>query len=362
MPRAALLALALLSLPGAAAPSGRLAVVDIATPPTMVGLGIQLTQAVGDAARKQGYSVVGSGDIRKALGADRYQELVDCGPSAACAASRLTGLRADRAVLGSLGRDERNYVVKLWLLDLRAGKVVAEVDRSILIASRRLVQDVTDAIPPLLRGEGERRGTLTITTKVKGAEVTLNGEPVGQAPVTAQLKPGRYRVQVSKQNHMAVDRLVDVNAGQTTVEEVRLIPLPGVRLEPEPVAAAEKKPGPSESGLSLPWTAWVAFGAGAAAAGTGGYLGLRARTTEGKLTLGRNPATGVYSGTRAQALAGRQDAFMANVLYAAAGVAAAGGVLLTLFAQPPDAAQPSGVKAGAVVGPSGPAAVVQGSF
>lgn len=352
--------LALLSIPGAAAPSGgkRLAVVDLATPPTMVGLGFQLTQAVVDAAREQGYVTIQPGEVRKGLGEDKYKELTNCGPSPACAAAKMTGLfTADRAVLGSLRRDEKNYLVQLWLLDLKAGKVVAEVDRAILIASRRLVQDVTDAIPPLLRGEGERRGTLTITSAVKGAEVVLNGEVVGATPVTTQLKPGRYQIQVSKKNYMAVQRLVDVNAGQTTVEEVRLILLPGMRAEPELVAdAGGAKAG--EATLSLPWTAWVAFSVAAAAGGTGGYLGLQARIVEGNLKLSRDPVTGIYGGTRAQALAGRDQAMTANILYATALAAAAGGVLLTVYA-PPEAPP---VKAGALLGPSGPVAAVQGQF
>ncbi len=357
MPRAALLALALLSLPAAAAPSGRkLAVVDLATPPTMVGLGFQLTQVVTDAAREQGYQVTLPGEIRKSLGEDRYRELVGCGPAPACAASRLGTFGADRAVLGALRRDEKNYLVQLWLVDLKAGKVIAEVDRAILIASRRLVQDVTDAVPPLLRGEGERRGTLTITSAVKGAEVMLNGEIIGLTPVSAQLKPGRYQVQVTKKNYMAVQRLVDVNAGQTTVEEVRLILLPGKRAEPELVASGGARPE-GEAGLSLPWTAWVAFGTSAVAAGTGGYLGLQARVAEGRLKAGQDPVTGVYSGTRAEALAGRTNAFAANILYGTALAAAAGGVLLTVYA-PPEAP----VKAGAAIGPSGPVAAVQGRF
>src|SRR5262245_49236380 len=117
MPRAALLALALLSTPGAAAPSGRrLAVVDLATPPTMVGLGVQLTQAVVEAARAQGYSVVPPGEIRKALGEDGYKELERCGASPDCFTQKVAGrFAADRAVLGSLRRDEKNYLVQLWL-------------------------------------------------------------------------------------------------------------------------------------------------------------------------------------------------------------------------------------------------------
>ncbi|HZN91343.1 MAG TPA: PEGA domain-containing protein, partial [Myxococcales bacterium] len=263
----------------------------------------------------------------------------------------------DRAVLGTLRRDEKNYLVQLWLLDLKGGKVIAEVDRAILIASRRLVQDVTDAVPPLLRGEGERFGKLTITSPVKGAEVMLNGEPLGRTPVSTQLKPGRYEIQVTKKNHMAVQRLVDVNAGQTTVEEVRLILLPGMRAEPEAVASAGDKAG-GEAAPSLPWTAWLAFGTSAVAAGTGGYLGIQARNIEGRLQLGKDPVTGVYAGTRAEALAGRNNAVAANVFYGVALAAAAGGVLLTVYA-PPEAPP---VKAGASIGPSGPVAAIQGSF
>ena len=359
MSRAALLALALLSLPVAAAPSGRrLAVVDLATPPTMVGLGFQLTQVVVDAAREQGYQLLQPGDLRKALGEDRYRELMGCGAVPACAGAKLAGFfTPDRAVLGTLRRDEKNYLVQLWLLDLKGGKVIAEVDRAILIASRRLVQDVTDAVPPLLRGEGERFGKLTITSPVKGAEVMLNGEPLGRTPVSTQLKPGRYEIQVTKKNHMAVQRLVDVNAGQTTVEEVRLILLPGMRAEPEAVASAGDKAG-GEPTLSLPWTAWLAFGTSAVAAGTGGYLGIQARVIEGRLQLGQDPVTGIYAGTRAEAVAGRNNAVAANVCYGVALAAAAGGVLLTVYA-PPEAPP---VKAGASIGPSGPVAAIQGSF
>jgi len=359
MPRAALLALSFLSSTVAAAPSGRrLAVVDLATPPTMVGLGAQIAQEVVDAARGQGYQVVAPGDIRKALGEDRYRELTECGAAPACVGAKLSGVvAADRVVLGTLGRDQRNYLVQLWLLDLKSDRVLADVDRAILIASRRLVQDVTEAIPPLLRGEGERRGTLRITSTVKGAEVTLNGEQLGMAPVSVQLKPGRYQIQVTRKNHMSVERLVDVNAGETTVEEVRLILLPGMRAEPD--ALATRPAGrASEATVSLPWTAWLAFGVSATAAGTGGYFGLQARLIEGRLRDGRDPDTGVYGGTRAEALAGRTDAVAANVLYGVALAAAAGGVLFTL-STPPEGPP---LKAGVLPGPSGPLAAIQGQF
>src|SRR6185295_129502 len=137
----------------------------------------------------------------------------------------------------------------------------------------------------------------------------------------------------------------------------RLILLPGMKAEPEAVATAGGKAN-GEPTLNLPWTAWLAFGTAAATAGAGGYFGLQARVIQGRLELGKDPVTGIYAGTRAEALAGRSDALAANVLYATALVAAAGGVLLTVYA-PPEAPP---VKAGVLLGPSGPAAAVQGQF
>src|SRR5687767_8672452 len=198
MSRAAPLALALLSAQAAAAgPGRRLAVVDLATPPSMVGLGFQVTQAVLDAARAQGLVVLAPGDLRKTMGEEKYTELTNCGPVPACVTSKLGTFSADRAVLGALRRDEKNYLLQLWLVDLQKQEVAATVDRAILIASRRLIPDATEAIPPLLRGEGERLGMLTINSTVKDVDVVLNGESVGQTPVTRELKPGRYEIQLS---------------------------------------------------------------------------------------------------------------------------------------------------------------------
>ena len=66
------------------------------------------------------------------------------------------------------------------------------MDRAILIASRRLIPDASEAIPPLLRGEREARGTLVVTANVPNARVTVDGEDAGPAPATVRLKPGKH--------------------------------------------------------------------------------------------------------------------------------------------------------------------------
>lgn len=361
MARAASLALALLSAQAAAAGSGRrLAVVDLATPPSMVGLGFQVSQAVVDAARTAGLVVLPPAELRKTMGEEKYTDLTNCGPVPACVSGKLGTFSADQAVLGALRRDEKNYLLQLWLVDLQKQEVIASVDRAILIASRRLIPDTTEAIPPLLRGEGERRGFLTVTSAVKGVDVVLNGEEVGQAPVTRELKPGRYEIQLSKKNYMAVKRLVDVNAGKTTVEDVRMILLPGMRPpeEPEAVASGTLRKRGDEGGGLLPWPAWVAFGAGAASACVGGYAGLQARGIEASLKGGQDPVTGVFTGTRREAIQGREQAVLANVLFGVAAVGVGAGVAFTLLMP----VEGPALKAAVIPTPAGAAAVVQGEL
>src|SRR5207249_3785036 len=128
----------------------------------------------------------------------------------ACAAEKLSVMGATKAVLGRLNRDEKNYVLQLWFIDLNGLNVITEVDRSILIASRRFQKDVDQAIPGFLRGEREAHGTLTINATTQNAQVSINGEFMGVAPITSSLKPGKYEVKVEKPKFLPVKRYVDV--------------------------------------------------------------------------------------------------------------------------------------------------------
>lgn len=332
----------------------------------MVGLGFQVTQAVVDAARAQGFVVVPPGDLRKTMGEEKYTELTNCGPAPACVSGKLGTFSADRAVLGALRRDEKNYLLQLWLIDLKSQEVAASVDRAILIASRRLIPDATEAIPPLLRGEGERRGLLTITATVKDVDVVLNGEDVGRTPVTRELKPGRYEIELSKKNYAPVKRLVDVNAGKTTVEEVRMILLPGMRPPDEPEVAAAgpvRRRGDDGGGPGLlPVPAWLAFGGGVASACVGGYFGLQARAADARLKAGQDPVTGVFTGTRREAIEGRQQALVANILFGVAAAGVGAGVAFTVLMPVQAPAPAPAVKAAVLPAPAGPTAVLQAEF
>lgn len=308
-----------------------LAVVDVHSPPSMMGIAAQVTQAILSAAREQGYQVIAPETLRAELGAKTYEELQKCGGQPICVATRLGRSGAERIVLGTLSRDEKNYLVRLWLLDVGAQSVVAEVDRPILIASRRLMQDVNAAVPGLLRGEREARGRLTVSVNVRGPEVLVDGLPRGTAPLTLELKPGKHEIRVEKRRYLPVDRLVTIEANQTTTEEVRLLLKPGEQPEEDAPAPAVAREAGAGGGWKVPTGVWVAAGVAAAAGGAGAYFGLTARDLERRLEQGYDPDRDLYQGTRQQALTARQQALWANVSFAAAGVALATGAVLMLL-------------------------------
>lgn len=340
----------------------RLAVVELDTPPTMMGLGGQVVQQVLTSAKTLGYLALPPDQVREKLGSHGAERVQKCEGRPRCVAGELGPLGVERAVVGRLSRDDKSYLVKLALVDVASGEVLADVDRSILIASRRFKQDVAEAVPRLLRGQGEARGTLVISANAKNVTVWVEGEQVGKTPVTVQLKPGKHEVRLEKKNYLPIRRLVTVEADQTTNEAFRLILEPGAVDEDErpiPALAATKEKPAETTGLHIRLPAWIAFGTAAASAGAASYFGIVSQRTERELQTGYDPEAQTYSGTRAQALTGRSQARAANILYGVAGAAAVTGVLLTVFDVGGEAAP---VTTGGTATPSGASIFVEGRF
>lgn len=309
-------AVLLLGLPSAALAQQKLAVVGVSTPPSMVGLGSQVSQNVLKTASALGLRATAPELIAAQLGDQQVQEAFNCGKDASCAVSKLQGVVADRAVLGSLTRDDQNYLVKLWLIDLVKGQVVTEVERSIPIASHRLVKDVTAALPGFLRGEQEVKGKVRVFANAKAVEISVDGERLGQTPILLSLKPGKHLVRAEKQAYMPMERYITVELNRTTDEQFRLVRMPGVKspddepAEPEQVTkAGARKVGPS--GSSIPPISW-ALGAGAVlVAGAGGAW----------LLTGEQVAKDQGPNYR-QSTQAREDRQGANRLFVAAGAMA----------------------------------------
>jgi hypothetical protein len=312
---------ATLALAISAAPAGKIALIDLDT--TMIGMASQVTQALKEAAAREKLAIVTADELRTKLGSKKYNELIKCSGKPPCLSLALADLpEITRAVSGSLSVDEKNYVLRLSLVDLRSLAIVADVDRSILIASRRFQRDVKELSGPLLRGEREARGTLVVKTNAKNAQVTVNGEFIGVAPVTLQLKPGKHEVKVERPKYLPVSRLVDLEPNQTFTAEIRMILKPGEKVDEDVPALVANNGGEGQGqGFRIRPPTIVAGGAALVAFGVGTVFGIQSSSGEKQLLSGYNKDTGIYAGKRTDAFAVHNNATLANVSFAVAGAA-----------------------------------------
>jgi len=337
----------------------RLAVVEVDAP-ELTGLAMQVAHAVEVEAQAQKFEVVGVQELRGKLDVKAYDALKKCGGNGVCASSALRGLGISRVVLGSLGRDEKNYLLKLWLIDVDAGRVIADVDRPILIAARRFQKDVEQAVPALLRGESEARGTLVLTSSAPNADLFLNGVLQGKGEVTLQLKPGKYEVRGERKKYLSTTRLVNVEANQETREELKLLLKPGEVPDAPVAAVAPKKTDEVAQGGAVSPATWVLGGVALAAAGVGLGFGLVARKQEDGLRAGYDTATQTYSGTRKTALEQNRNAIVADVSFGIAGAAAISAVIVGIVSA--SSSSKPAVTIAPTAGPSGAGLCVGGAF
>ncbi|MGI5864157.1 MAG: PEGA domain-containing protein [Myxococcales bacterium] len=355
---------ALLALPSGAAQAQaktKLAVVRLWSPPNLAGIAAKLTLDLEAVAATESYAVLPSAQVEQLLGAQSFAALQACNGKSACIAAHAGGLPADRMVVGTLDRNESSYLVRLYLVDLSGPTVISSVDRSILIASRRLHQDVHAALPRLLRGEEEAKGKVIITTSARGATVYLDAAAVGTTPCTVEGKPGKHALKVVKDGYLPVERFVTIEVDGAEEISLLLTPVAGrAPAEQAPVAANLKAEPEGAGGIAIPAGAWAAGGVALAAAGVGGFFGARVSEVEGRAGT-RAP----YQITRAEALGAERDALIANLCFGAAGAAAVTAVLLTIFTsgdESEDKPAPVPTVPTVILSSSGASLAVGGSF
>ncbi len=340
------------------------AIVDVDSPDMMIGLANQVTKVVLDSAAQLKLQVMTPEQVRSKVDEKQYPLLMKCGGQPTCVAKYIGATGAKKVVLGSLSRNEKSYVFKLWLIDLQKLDVVADVDRQVLIAARRLQRDVEQAAPALLRGEQEARGTLLVTTNVAKVELTLNGEAVGTAPYEVKLKPGKYEIKAERPKYLSVTRLVNVEANQKTEAELKLLLMPGAVPDDDSAPGAKvidvNHPSPASSGgaVHLGAPTWVAGGATLIALGVASGFGIAARNGDKAITDSLSSSSNTYSATRKDALTVQSNALAANVAF---GVAGAAGIATIIFLVL-DVTHPSGVEVAPTVSPSGAGVTVGGAF
>lgn len=109
-------------------------------------------------------------------------------------------------------------------------------------------------------------GTLRLSANREGAEVLLDGEPIGAPPLTRELAPGRHPLEVSLEGYIPMRAEITVEAGVPTAAYADLVPETRFRaVHPDRVFA------------------WIAWGLAAASLGASIGLGIEAASRQPNL-------------------------------------------------------------------------------
>jgi hypothetical protein len=140
---------------------------------------------------------------------------------------------------------------------------------------------------------GKHLGSLSVTGGPDGAELRVDGRPVGNLPLrrTLRLPLGAFTLEASVAGHIVVARAASIVAGITTHEDLSIAsPAPPVAIQQG--STSDARPGDdggSGGGLERWHLAWIAAGGGVALVGTGAallYFGNRNATEYGTCTTG----------------------------------------------------------------------------
>lgn len=171
----------------------------------------------------------------------------------ACAEAAGQAAGARFVLSGAVDNTDEIYKVELALYDRAQKKRVAtaeglcelcaaeEVDRTIDATFARLRPALTAPAPVAAPPPDPDAGKIAveITTTPDGADIALDGEPMGQAPIVLKVAPGTHTVRISKDGMQPVERTVSA-LDRTIKLAVRLNPAP----TPPPVATPPPTPPP----------------------------------------------------------------------------------------------------------------------
>jgi hypothetical protein len=125
----------------------------------------------------------------------------------ACLKTRAGELGASHLVVATITIEDRDYAVKAELVDGDSGAVLASAARRCEICGYDEVGETVDDVAGLLRRKlgaaAADLPVLAVTSTPPGALVTLDGERVGNTPLTLKAAPGPHDVKVSKPGHVA---------------------------------------------------------------------------------------------------------------------------------------------------------------
>lgn len=239
--------------------------------------------------------------------------------------------------------------------------------------------DRADA-PPDARGKADMAlrllrkrmsvGTLVVQVSPFGADVAIDGNSIGPAPVAPlKLDPGTHELLVRAPDFTPSTHVVEVGGGKTVTVVVTLVRAPAINAGPDGPGGPTLIKMTSAGGDSFARWTWVSLSVGAAAVVVGGIVyGLGERDHQQITSADGYGTAGTVGMTRIQALAldasGDEKKLTGAVLMSVGGAAVLTSVVLFVLRRGGEtpASSARDVSPGLSVGPGNTALTLSGRF
>ena len=169
--------------------------------------------------------------VRAGLARGAFELVEADGPACAeadCAAAAARHAGASLAVLVDVEVSDRDWVVALWVVDAD-GRVVSQSEARCDLCGMVEVLTVAENEAAALRGKLDSLtlgpAVLIVETRPVGADVQLDGDSVGAAPIERIVPTGRHRLRAIAPGYAPEERDIDAVAGVRERVVLDLVPL-----------------------------------------------------------------------------------------------------------------------------------------
>ncbi|MCB9704665.1 MAG: PEGA domain-containing protein [Myxococcales bacterium] len=170
----------------------------------------------------------------------------------ACRAEIRGALAVDYVLWDMVEMSDRDYRLHLELVDLRDGSLVAAFDERCplcgLAEARDRVEDGAAELLEPLQVEPGAPPRVRVTSDPPEAEISVDGEHVGRAPITRVIPPGRHRVRARLFGYVDAEEEIEVGEGERAQLHLALGPTP----PPPPPPPKPRVNGWIPLGLGIP--------------------------------------------------------------------------------------------------------------
>jgi hypothetical protein len=199
-----------------------------------------------ETSRLKGFSLQTKKRTEGILARPRNQELRKCGGETACLCKIGKALGVKKLVTGVIGGLGDDYTFDLKLVDVRSCREERRINEALSGREDLLIGAIRRALYKLVAPE-LFVGSIGIDVPVEGAQVLIDGQPVGVTPLAAPvggLKPGSHKLQITKEGLSSFEDSIPVRFQVVTRVKVDLVrsTLLGLSYEEEKKPEATPKP------------------------------------------------------------------------------------------------------------------------